>query len=745
MKKAYLIILSLGFFAASYGQKKIVSKQPAYEGLCVDVTSVKSHAPIGNKSPGDVFYEEEFNGSMGEWTASGPDASIWMFDTNGPDGQFSSQTNNDIITSTTASNGFMIFDADAADNVQPYENKQGSLVSPVIDLTSQPSVSIRFQHAYRTCCTEAFYPMLEVTTDGFATVSSYNVEQIGIFVNDFSGTVIKEVNIDGFLATASNLSQFQFRFNFDGITNSSSHYFWQIDDVELFVPYEYSLTALVPYWGSTGYWEARLPYYMVPQSQIAPIDYSVIVESKGSVSQTDVQLITNVPEASYVNTGNMETVAAFFVDTVSASAPLIPDGSLTTYSSDFNVVSSNTDIDPSDNVLPGHSFQVTQGVYARDRDVVDGSSYNGGEGFEVGNIFDIYADAITSSATVQVRSTSNTGASMYIRIYTYDEATGNFDFLTESDLHMITEEEKGTMVTLMFQDEVTLTANLAYLVVAGSFGDGGLTNDLMVGTSGVSEPQTSYYYDMVEEDWFYTISTPIVRLNLGVPPVISSSDADNFLCDGETLTLTSSSATDNVWSTGETTQSIEVSTSGVYSVTANGLPSTGVNVTVNPEINTNTTTSAGTISSNMSGAAYQWIDCNNGNAAVAGANAQTFTPTVNGSYAVIITLSGCADTSACVIINNAALNELENTNDLSVYPNPAKDKISVDFKLAQESAVTIQLTDLAGKVISSKVLGSKAAGTHSAVIETAAVSNGIYVLKLVTPGETSSHKVVINH
>ncbi|MCE3295672.1 MAG: hypothetical protein K0R65_1386 [Crocinitomicaceae bacterium] len=612
MKKSYLLVLGLGISLVSFGQKKIVEKKPAYKGLSVDVTSEKIKSPKKfSKAAGDVFFHQEFNGSIDDWTTSGQDAAIWLFDTDGPSGQYAATNNSDIITSTSAANGFMIFDADAADIVAPYEDKQGSLVSPIIDLTGRPSVSIRFQHAYRTCCLASFYPKLEVTTDGFATVTEYNVTETGIGVNDLSGTAVKEVNIDAFLATAGDVSQFQFRFNFDGVTNSSSHYYWQIDDVELFEPYMYSLEAVLPYWGSTGYWELRLPYSMVPQDQVAPIDYSYLVENKGSVTQTDVVLETTIPEASFTNTGAMSTIPAFSIDTTDASASFTPDGSITTYNPTFVVTSSNEDVDPSDNVGTAPAVTITDTVYARDMGTVDGGSYNQGEGFEVGNIFDTYAEGLTASASVWVRSTSNPGASIYVRLYSIDPETGDFVFVTESDAHTVTDDELGTLVTLMYQDVATLTADNSYLVVAGSFGDGGSTDDLIVGTSGVSEPQTTYYFDMTDQTWYYTTNTPIVRLNYHDPQSVS-------------------------------------------------------------------------------------------------------------------------------------VNELKSASGLSVYPNPAKDKVSVNFNVSKEAAVKIELTDLAGKVVSSKTM-TASEGAHSVELETRNVSNGVYVLNLVTEGEISSHKVVISH
>ena len=609
MKKNYLLILGLTVSVVCFGQKKSVSKKPDYKGLCADVTTAKPKAPLSPKAAGDVFFHEEFNGSMGAWTTSGPDGAIWMFDTDGPSGQFSATDNSDMIASTTNANGFMNFDADAANPSTPYTDKQGSLVSPVIDLTGRPSVSIRFQHAYRTCCTAAFYPKLEVTTDGFNTFTTYDVREMGVGVNDFSETVLKEVNIDNFLATAADLTNFQFRFNFDGISNSSSHYFWQVDDVDLFEPYQYSLRAIVPVWGTTGFWEVRLPYGMVPVTQLAPIDYSLIVENKGSVTQTDIVMETTIPEASFSNSGTPGTVTSFSIDTIHASAPFMPDGTLTTYNPAFSISSSNADADPSDDMVDGMPVIVNDTVYARDMNLVDGGSYNQGQGFEVGNIFDMFASANTRSASVFVRSTSNTGANIYVRLYSIDVATGDFVFAAESDLHTVTDTDKGTLVTLMFQDVVTLMPDNSYLVVAGSFGDGGATDDLIVGTSGSSEPQTTYYFDMVDQTWYYTTSTPIVRMNL---------------------------------------------------------------------------------------------------------------------------------------ISEAGLAENEQFASLNIFPNPAKDKVSIDFNLKNEASVSIQLTDLTGKVISTKTLGNTPAGTHSAILETASVSNGVYVLNVIANGEVSAHKLVIN-
>jgi hypothetical protein len=66
----------------------------------------------------------------------------------------------------------------------------------------------------------------------------------------------------------------------------------------------------------------------------------------------------------------------------------------------------------------------------------------------------------------------------------------------------------------------------------------------------------------------------------GIAPTITANGPLSF-CSGDSVTLTASSGTDYLWSTGATTQSIVVHNSGNYSVTVNCVMSLPVAVTVN--------------------------------------------------------------------------------------------------------------------------------------------------------------------
>ena len=80
---------------------------------------------------------------------------------------------------------------------------------------------------------------------------------------------------------------------------------------------------------------------------------------------------------------------------------------------------------------------------------------------------------------------------------------------------------------------------------------------------------------------------------------------------------------------------------------------------------------------------------------------------------------------------------------LNVYPNPANDKVTVDFRLNNETAVNMTVTDLTGKVVYTSSLGSKAAGAHSVSINTATLTNGVYMINFGANNAVSTQKLVI--
>lgn len=153
-------------------------------------------------------------------------------------------------------------------------------------------------------------------------------------------------------------------------------------------------------------------------------------------------------------------------------------------------------------------------------------------------------------------------------------------------------------------------------------------------------------------------------------------------------------------------------------------------------VDTALTHSGQTITASASPAQYQWIDCNNGNVAIPGATDQDFTPSSNGSYAVIVTENGCQDTSACVDITGVGVRTTVR-NEFSVYPNPTYDFISLELPSTAVPARVI-IKSLDGREIFQQTLNT--ANRWAIPIKGAA---GIYVMQIIEGDGTSSTIKVI--
>ena len=104
-----------------------------------------------------------------------------------------------------------------------------------------------------------------------------------------------------------------------------------------------------------------------------------------------------------------------------------------------------------------------------------------------------------------------------------------------------------------------------------------------------------------------------------------------------------------------------------------------LSLTINT-VNVSVTANDPTLSANVAGAQYQWVNCNNNFQPIAGATQTSFTPTSSGSYAVIISSSGCTDTSICYSINNVGFDQLEDRSDFTIFPNPSNGYFQISSK-----------------------------------------------------------------
>ncbi|NQY67364.1 MAG: LamG domain-containing protein, partial [Flavobacteriales bacterium] len=143
--------------------------------------------------------------------------------------------------------------------------------------------------------------------------------------------------------------------------------------------------------------------------------------------------------------------------------------------------------------------------------------------------------------------------------------------------------------------------------------------------------------------------------------------------DGNTYTANNSSATFNI---------------------ANGAANScdslvTLDLTINT-VDTSITNNSPTLTANATGATYQWLDCNNNMSVIPGATNASYTVTVNGSYAVVVTQNGCTDTSACIPVTVTGVNNDQlSVDNYKIYPNPSKGIFTVSLDQLDDNSSII--------------------------------------------------------
>lgn len=128
--------------------------------------------------------------------------------------------------------------------------------------------------------------------------------------------------------------------------------------------------------------------------------------------------------------------------------------------------------------------------------------------------------------------------------------------------------------------------------------------------------------------------------------------------------------------------------------------------------------SGNTLTSNQSGAQYQWLDCNNSFAPVSGGTNQSFFSPLKGSFAVLIKSNGCKVQSECYDINYLGIDYSDLTS-FYLYPNPAYTLVY----LSLNKNTTVEILNLTGKLIISKAIDK------GEPIDISFLNNGMYFLK----------------
>lgn len=135
---------------------------------------------------------------------------------------------------------------------------------------------------------------------------------------------------------------------------------------------------------------------------------------------------------------------------------------------------------------------------------------------------------------------------------------------------------------------------------------------------------------------------------------------------------------------------------------------------------------------------YQWLDCNAGFAPIAGANQVQFSPSSNGSYAVVVTEANCTDTSNCLSVTGVSVRELLPLLKLSLYPNPSQGSITVQTEQLPQGG-RWQIKDVQGRILKNGEL----LGEGKLELDISTLAAGQYVFQLLAHAHAPAHLVFI--
>ena len=251
MKKIYLSLLVAGFAANGAIGQNLTSPHSFGKLTQLSPSIVKEKQTLkpihySNKA---VLWSEDFGGigtapastagpsfttANGTWTTGGADGGVWKHSFYTTSGEWSTGTA--AFASTTAANGFMLFDSDSLNfPVSPnYTNKTGELISPAIDLTGAASAKLTMQHNFRWCCAGTHNINVSVSSDGGTTWGTpIDLIPAAVTPNDDYQATTGSYDISANISGQAAGNTIMLKFTWDGVGSGTSHYFWNIDDIEI--------------------------------------------------------------------------------------------------------------------------------------------------------------------------------------------------------------------------------------------------------------------------------------------------------------------------------------------------------------------------------------------------------------------------------------------------------------------------------------------------------------------------------
>jgi len=732
MKRIYLLSLTVFAMSALHAQHKLTLKETPLKIAPKNIKPKDNPSTLQNqtKAPGDIIWQDNFD-DLSLWTSSGLDA-------NGNGWEITTLSTGWYFGGTSAAPLGLTGNFGAltcSGTTTPATGPQTLTYNNTIDLSGIPSPIFSFdQSGARFVTLQA----VEVSTDGGNVWTEIGNNNDHLPLTSNSGSLYAQPDQREYtLATAiaANPSNVNIRFKWDGALNGSNlnyvDYGWFVDNITITEGHYENLVHESLYLANIT---QDYEYTKIPQAQGGMLTIQSALENLGANSP--VNTVANVSVSNALNTlifagvgGNLSgSLATGEQDTLTYVTNLdlaaLPIG---IYTIVVTITSDNTDEDLT-NDTQTRTIEITDNIYSHFNSNTPSltprnpgkPSFSQGDpyiAYEFGSIFDINTNIALQGvnfyiATIAENASTNTHQTttdFEISINVYEETIDITSPLQIAQYtYNMTDFTIDAWNTISFSTPIInspsngpidLEAGKKYRVTVYCPDNGILW--------GLGEPTDTDYSSLTHpnQNVWYTLNSELaLELNFDealIPPIYPDNSALQdivSICILDTLTPpTANSGT--ITGTTVTVFPINIDSTIIWTFNdslGNTFTQTQ-DIIINP-LDVSVTQNGNFLALNSSNYNYQWINCNTGNSIIDGQTNETFTPTINGSYAVIVDNGICVDTSLCYNVIGLSINKSDFENNLTAFPNPTNGEVMISLGDTY-TTVGIKITNALGQEI----------------------------------------------
>jgi PKD repeat protein len=251
-----------------------------------------------------------------------------------------------------------------------------------------------------------------------------------------------------------------------------------------------------------------------------------------------------------------------------------------------------------------------------------------------------------------------------------------------------------------------------------------------------------------------TVQSSFTNVTLSAPFTIGVTPSGTVdLCSGQSITLTAQAGfTNYVWSNNTNGATLNVTSAGGYSVSANnsaGCTGTSdavfVNQTPSPiagftYLQVDNPIYSVTFTSNQVADSYLWTF---GNGATSTLANPTHTFPFDGTYPVTLAITNACGTNSIttnVVVLKTGIESISTINNLSILPSLDNESFVISGYSKSQNELAVNLINMAGQIVQSQL--SKVNGEFLMSFETSQLSKGIYLITISNGKETVARKWV---